>query len=57
MSVWDDLVGQEPAVDVLRRAVGGAAARLRGESGAATAGMTHAWLITGRIEERARRRS
>ncbi|MGC4943725.1 DNA polymerase III subunit delta' [Kribbella sp. DT2] len=47
MTVWDDLVGQEPAVDVLTRAVSGAAARLRGESGAATAGMTHAWLITG----------
>ncbi|WP_432944487.1 DNA polymerase III subunit delta' [Kribbella sp. CA-253562] len=47
MSVWDDLVGQQPAVGILRRAVSGAAARLRGESGAATAGMTHAWLITG----------
>ncbi len=47
MTVWDDLVGQEPAVGVLQRAVAGAAARLRGESGAATAGMTHAWLITG----------
>ncbi|ADB29709.1 DNA-directed DNA polymerase [Kribbella flavida DSM 17836] len=47
MTVWDDLVGQEPAVDVLRRAVSGAAARSRGERGAATAGMTHAWLITG----------
>jgi DNA polymerase-3 subunit delta' len=47
MSVWDDLVGQEPAVAVLRRAVAGAAAVLRGGSGAAVAGMTHAWLITG----------
>lgn len=47
MSVWDDLVGQEPAVQVLRRAVDGAQARLEGKSGAATAGMTHAWLITG----------
>ncbi|MDX2974085.1 DNA polymerase III subunit delta' [Kribbella solani] len=47
MSVWDDLVGQEPAVAVLRKAVGGAAAVLRGESGPAVAGMTHAWLITG----------
>lgn len=47
MSVWDDLVGQEPAVAVLRRAVDGAAAALRGEAGAAVAGMTHAWLITG----------
>ncbi|MFD7153905.1 DNA polymerase III subunit delta' [Kribbella sp. NPDC059898] len=47
MSVWDDLVGQEPAVAVLRKAVDGAAGVLRGESGAAVAGMTHAWLITG----------
>ena len=47
MTVWDDLVGQQPAVDVLKRAVAGADARLKGESGAATAGMTHAWLITG----------
>ncbi|MBF0686171.1 MAG: DNA polymerase III subunit delta' [Cellulomonas sp.] len=35
MSVWDDLVGQEPAVAVLRRAVEDPAA------------MTHAWLLTG----------
>jgi DNA polymerase-3 subunit delta' len=47
LTVWDDLVGQEPAVEVLKRAVAGADARLQGESGAATAGMTHAWLITG----------
>jgi DNA polymerase-3 subunit delta' len=47
LTVWDDLVGQEPAVEVLKRAVAGADARLLGESGAATAGMTHAWLITG----------
>ena len=47
MSVWDDLVGQEPAVAVLRKAVDGAAAALRGERGPAVAGMTHAWLITG----------
>jgi DNA polymerase-3 subunit delta' len=47
VTVWDDLVGQEPAVEVLKRAVAGADARLKGESGAATAGMTHAWLITG----------
>ncbi|QNE20343.1 DNA polymerase III subunit delta' [Kribbella qitaiheensis] len=47
MTVWDDLVGQEPAVAVLKRAVNGAAARMRGESGTATNGMTHAWLITG----------
>ena len=47
MSVWDDLVGQEPAVAVLKKAVAGAEAGMRGESGAAVAGMTHAWLITG----------
>lgn len=35
MSVWDDLVGQEPAVEVLRRAVDDPSA------------MTHAWLLTG----------
>ncbi|UZN03967.1 DNA polymerase III subunit delta' [Cellulomonas sp. S1-8] len=35
MSVWDDLVGQEPAVAVLRRAVEDPSA------------MTHAWLLTG----------
>ncbi|MGI4893707.1 MAG: DNA polymerase III subunit delta' [Janthinobacterium lividum] len=39
MSVWDDVVGQGPAVGVLARAA--AAAR----SGAV--GMTHAWLLTG----------
>ena len=35
MSVWDDIVGQEAAVEVLRGAVADPAA------------MTHAWLITG----------
>lgn len=34
-SVWDDVVGQEPAVEVLRHAVEDPAA------------MTHAWLLTG----------
>jgi DNA polymerase-3 subunit delta' len=47
LTVWADLVGQEPAVEVLKRAVAGADARLQGQSGAATTGMTHAWLITG----------
>lgn len=42
--VWSDLVGQERTVEVLVRAVGAAAARLRGEPGD---GMTHAWLFTG----------
>lgn len=35
MSVWDDVVGQEPAVEVLRTAVEDPSA------------MTHAWLLTG----------
>ncbi|WP_432561554.1 DNA polymerase III subunit delta' [Kineococcus sp. SYSU DK003] len=39
MSVWSDVVGQEPAVQVLSRA---ALAARRG-----TTGMTHAWLLTG----------
>ncbi|MEZ0165523.1 DNA polymerase III subunit delta' [Kineococcus sp. LSe6-4] len=39
MSVWDDVVGQEPAVRVLARA---ATAARHG-----TPGMTHAWLLTG----------
>lgn len=34
-SVWDDVVGQEPAVEVLRHAIEDPAA------------MTHAWLLTG----------
>ncbi len=36
MTVWDDLVGQERVVEVLRRAVAGEAHA-----------MTHAWLVTG----------
>lgn len=43
MSVWDDVVGQEASVEVLRRAVRDAA----GASGADSGGMTHAWLFTG----------
>ncbi|HSU02610.1 MAG TPA: DNA polymerase III subunit delta' [Nocardioides sp.] len=34
MSVWDDLVGQQPVLDTLRQAAAGE-------------GMTHAWLFTG----------
>jgi DNA polymerase III subunit delta' len=44
VSVFDDLVDQQPVVDVLRGAVTAAAATLRGEQ---VAGMTHAWLLTG----------
>jgi DNA polymerase III subunit delta' len=43
-SVWDDLVGQEPLVGVLRDAVDAARDRLAGGTGV---GMTHAWLFTG----------
>ncbi|GAB3598833.1 DNA polymerase III subunit delta' [Angustibacter peucedani] len=39
MSVWDEVVGQQPTVDLLRRAV----ASSRGDG----SGMTHAWLFTG----------
>lgn len=39
MSVWDEVVGQQPTVDLLRSAVESA----RGTG----AGMTHAWLVTG----------
>ena len=44
MSVWSELVGQEPVVDILRNAVEGASSRLAGEGGGS---MTHAWLFTG----------
>src|SRR4051812_19543218 len=45
-SVWAQLVGQEPAVEVLRTAAGAAAQVTAGR--AVTAGaMTHAWLFTG----------
>ena len=46
MTVWDDLVGQAPAVEALRSAARAAAALHAGhdvEPGA----MTHAWLFTG----------
>jgi DNA polymerase-3 subunit delta' len=42
--VWDDLVGQERAVEVLAAAARSAEAALRGEP---AEGMTHAWLFTG----------
>ena len=43
LGVWDDVVGQERVVDVLRSAV-----RSIGADGpAASWGMTHAWLFTG----------
>jgi DNA polymerase III subunit delta' len=42
--VFADLIGQEPVVAALAKAAGAAEATLRG---AATAGMSHAWLFTG----------
>jgi DNA polymerase-3 subunit delta' len=44
VSVWDELVGQEPLVELLRKAVASAEDRLAGGAGT---GMTHAWLFTG----------
>jgi DNA polymerase-3 subunit delta' len=44
MSVWEDLVGQQPLVELLQRAVAAAQDRLDGGLGT---GMTHAWLFTG----------
>ncbi len=44
MSVWDDLVGQEPVVEQLRAAAAAAAEVVAGGEGR---GMTHAWLFTG----------
>lgn len=41
--VWGELVGQERAVEVLRRAVTAS----RDRSGSGTHAMTHAWLFTG----------
>lgn len=43
MSVWDNVVGQDEAIAVLRRAVQEAHSPAASQSGA----MTHAWLITG----------
>ena len=43
-TVWDDLVGQAPLVELLQTAVEAARDRLAGGPGA---GMTHAWLFTG----------
>lgn len=44
--VWAELVGQEPAAEVLRSAAL-AAAELDDEQPAAAGAMTHAWLLTG----------
>src|SRR4051812_49827760 len=44
MTVWDDLVGQEPLIATLQEWVAAADRALHGER---AAGMTHAWLFTG----------
>lgn len=47
-SVWDDLVGQEAAVAVLREAAAAAARAVgAGRDAAGTGAMTHAWLFAG----------
>ncbi len=46
MTVWDDLVGQDAAVEVLRTAAG-AAREIHAGRDAAPGAMTHAWLFTG----------
>ena len=42
-AVFDDVIGQEHAIEELTAAVAAA----RGEPGVPTAAMTHAWLFTG----------
>ncbi|MEV5754387.1 DNA polymerase III subunit delta' [Actinoallomurus sp. NPDC052308] len=44
MTVYDDLVGQEPVIEQLRAAAAAGADALAGTGGG---GMTHAWLFTG----------
>jgi DNA polymerase-3 subunit delta' len=44
MTVWEDLVGQEPLIAALTSSVTAADEALRGHR---AAGMTHAWLFTG----------
>ena len=44
MTVWDELVGQEPVVATLREAVDAASG---GGAGPPQSAMTHAWLFTG----------
>jgi len=48
VSVWDDLVGQDPVVAQLRSAVeASAAGRAAGDAGGGPGKMAHAWLFTG----------
>ncbi|SEI07725.1 DNA polymerase-3 subunit delta' [Leifsonia sp. CL147] len=45
MTVWDELTGQDEAIEVVRAAAAGSAAGAG--AGAPGRGMTHSWLITG----------
>jgi DNA polymerase-3 subunit delta' len=47
MSVFADLVGQDEAVETLRRAAAAAARIVAGDSDAGNGAMTHAWIFTG----------
>ncbi|MET8147361.1 DNA polymerase III subunit delta' [Actinoplanes sp. NPDC049668] len=47
MSVFADLVGQDEAVETMRRAAAAAARIVAGDTAAATGAMTHAWIFTG----------
>jgi DNA polymerase-3 subunit delta' len=46
VTVWDEVVGQPPAVEILREAAA-AAERIVEHESTATGSMTHAWLFTG----------
>ncbi|MFC3382801.1 DNA polymerase III subunit delta' [Couchioplanes azureus] len=47
MSVFADLVGQDEAVETLRRAAAAAARIVAGDAAGANGAMTHAWIFTG----------
>ncbi|MEU4216764.1 DNA polymerase III subunit delta' [Actinoplanes sp. NPDC026623] len=47
MTVFADLVGQDEAVETMRRAAAAAARIVSGDTGAANGAMTHAWIFTG----------
>ncbi|MGO4299112.1 DNA polymerase III subunit delta' [Leifsonia sp. RAF41] len=45
MTVWDELTGQDEAIEVVRAAAAGST--VRSPDGSTGRGMTHSWLITG----------
>ncbi|MGO4536572.1 DNA polymerase III subunit delta' [Leifsonia sp. 2MCAF36] len=45
MTVWDELTGQDEAIEVVRAAAAGST--VRSADGSTGRGMTHSWLITG----------